>query len=542
MEPAARAAPHIHLRTMIQLQTASDGERTAIASGADAIPGRPRARTLPRLRLRRVLAATILSVAAGLSPPAARALSPDETARLLGGMSALPADLGEAARAQFRPFVRDGTQRWNDYARRFGLPIQEWARGELGSAAGATVFYPFSGPDFPTAQQLYPDADRYVLVAIQPAGPPPALDRMPPEELATYLARFRRNWTLFTRSGYFRTNDLDADAAQAGPRIGVTGPLMAFAARLGYEVLAVEPVRVDAAGAGLEFPAGGLADEHTWDSVRLRLAAGGREVLLDYLRIDLSDANLRRDRAGAAFLEAMAANRIVLKAASHLLQRPHYSVMRNAILARAPSIWQDETGIDYANFAGLFDVTLYGRFTKAHRLFAPGSQSALADAYRRHADVRPLPFAVGYEKESGSSVQFALRITPPSRDADPELSRLKSRVEHQLAEYARRPRMLFLGGSPVEPAQAQYVRSVRLQLARVLAGAGVAPGRAPIISLTLAGDGSLRATDIARSSGSEAVDLRVRALVRAGGPFPRWPEAMRERADLLILTLHLPET
>ena len=83
--------------------------------------------------------------------------------------------------------------------------------------------------------------------------------------------------------------------------------------------------------------------------------------------------------------------------------------IKSGILTKAPSIWQDETGIDYGELEQSFAVALYGKFTKANKLFLKGIQRSLANAYKTRKDVRPLPFKVGYKKESGSCVQVAVR-------------------------------------------------------------------------------------------------------------------------------------
>ncbi len=458
--------------------------------------------------LRRATTSTLaVAIACGVGQGVAA--SPDETARVLAGLVPAPG---------FEAHARAVSERWDDYERRIGRPMREWARAELGTAAGATVFYPFSGPDLPTVAQLHPEADRFVLVAAQPARAPPG--RLAPESLGA----FRRAWERYARSGFFNTKDLDRDGGGLGP----AGLLMAFAARLGYEIVAVEPVRLAAGGADLALHPGDRAKPATWDSVRFALARDGRAVRLDYVRLDLADANLAADRAARAWVERMAANPTVIKAASHLPQRPRFAILREAILAHSPSVWQDETGIDYALLAGAFSVQLYGDFSRPNRLFAPGSQAALAAAYRR-GEVQPLPFRVGYEKHAGSTVQVAVR--------DPRF--LEARLAERLARYERRPRKLFVSGRDGD----DYVTALKAQVAKAAApiAARRDSGRAALVTLTLAPDGSLRELDLDRSSGDAAFDRGVRESVRASGPFPPLPEAIRSRADLLVVTLQLPE-
>jgi len=471
------------------------------------------------------------------------ALEPNATARILAGLNEAPAALGPNARPMIRQHARAISERWETYQRRIGEPMRDWARMEVGAAGGAPVFYPFSGPDFVTVEQLYPDAARFVLVAIQRAGPPPALDRYSPRELSELLAKLQAAWDRFARLGFFRTQDLES-----GVRIEVTGLLMAFAARAGYEVVSVDPVRVSADGADLEPRPGDRSSRAAWESVRLTLAKAGRTVLLDYVRLDLSDASLSRQRADRAWLEAMAGHRTVVKAASHLLQRPHYAILRDAILASAPSIWQDETGIDYAQLAREFDVTLYGRFTKSNRLFTPGSQHALAAAYARQPElVRPLGFRVGYEKASGSSVQVAVRAAnghpreASSASLERQIQALEARVAKQTEHLAAQPRKAYVGGLTDEAPFADYVQGVRKRLIASAGGGASPPGRPALLALSIGRDGVLRDVDIDRSSGSPAFDRQLRAAARRVGAFAPLPEAVRERAEVLVIVFQIPD-
>jgi hypothetical protein len=233
--------------------------------------------------------------------------------------------------------------------------------------------------------RLVPDAGRYVLVSLQRADPLPAIDRASAADQSAFLERFGTAWRQFAQIGFFRTRDLEAEARRPGVRVGVTAALMAFAARLGFEVVAVEPVRVNAYGTDLEVHPGDRSDPATWDSVRLVLARDARRVHLDYVQANLGDAALAAKPATRAWIERMAEHLTVIKAASHLLQRPAFSILRDAIVERAAGVIQDETGIEYERLAQAFIVTLHGRFEKPHRLFREDAQRSLAAAYAARA-------------------------------------------------------------------------------------------------------------------------------------------------------------
>jgi TonB family protein len=505
--------------------------------------------------------ATGLAVAllAALAPAAVAALDPAETARVLAGLEPAPKELSELARPLIRPYARAVSERWQEYRRRIGDPMRVWAQAELDGRAGETVFYPFSGPDFPTVQQLYPNAGRFVLVANQRADPPPPLDRYSPRELSAFLAMFRAGWERFARLGFFRTKDLDADASLPGIRVGVTGSLMAFAARAGYDVVAVDPVQLNADGTDLEPAPGIRANRGTWESVRITLAKDSRIVLLDYVRMDLSDAYLARHRASRAWLEDASASRTVLKSASHLPQHPQFSIVRDAIVTRAPAIWQDETGIEYETLARTHAVALYGRFTRPHRLFSPDAQRALAAAYeRQRGRTRPLGFRVGYEKESGPSVQVAVRRTPAQTEAraaagqspapvsvatlERQILALKAQLDERLKRSAAWPRRVFVGGRTADAPYADYVQSVRSRIVATARDAAARAGSLALVSVFIGADGVLQSVEIDRGSGSPDFDRRVRAAARDAAPFPPLPQPVRDRADVLVITFQFPDT
>lgn len=344
-----------------------------------------------------------------LTVRAANGLEPNAIARVLAGMeTTLPAGV-PLQEARLAEYAKSATGYWQQYEQRIGSPMHKWAQSELVAAPGATIFYPFSGPDFATVQRVYPEAARYVLVAMQRAEPPPALDRATAADLSSFMSRFGEAWKQFAQIGFFRTLDLDEEAKQPGLRAGTVAPMLAFAVRSGYTVVSVEPIRVNESGSDVEVHPGPRGERGTWHSVRITLQSGSRRVLLDYVRMNLSDASLGEKPNERAWVERMAANRTVLKAASHLLQTPRFAIVRDALLERAPSILQDETGIEYTALATAFDVKLYGRFTKPHQLFNQEAQKALAQAYKERQDVKPLTFRVSYQRQPEANLQVANR-------------------------------------------------------------------------------------------------------------------------------------
>lgn len=356
-----------------------------------------------------ILLAAVCALGLCAAARAATSLSPDGTARVLAGMvTSVPAGV-PIQEARIAEYARRATGHWHDYERRIGEPMQKWASTELAPVVGGTVFYPFSGPDFATVHRMYPHANRYVLVAMQRAESPPVLETATAADLASFMGRFAEAWKQFAQIGFFRTLDLDEEAKQQGLRAGTTTPMIAFAVRSGFTVTSVEPVRIQESGADIEPHPGPRGERSTWNSVRITMQAGARRVLLDYIRMNLSDASLNEHPGERIWVERMAASPTMLKAASHLLQSARFAIVRDVLLERAPSILQDETGIEYTALSKVFDVKLYGNFNKPHPLFNQEAQKALAQAYKSHTNVKPLTFRVSYQRQPEANLQVANR-------------------------------------------------------------------------------------------------------------------------------------
>ncbi len=312
----------------------------------------------------------------------------------------------KASDADGKSLQKQAEEAWTAYDKHVGQPLLKWAKREIAYSGGGTVFYPFSGPDFPTVARMYPDADRYVLVAIQKALQPTYPAAMDEAQRHEFVQRLGAEWSKFGRLGYFITEDLDHDQHDKTQKVGVTAILMAFAARLGYEVVDVVPLGFNAKkGEWQPLP----VSEPEWKSVRLSLRKDGRNVTLDYIRQDLSDGGMQ-GKTMRAWMEAMAGNPTLLKAASHLLQDSHFAIMRDIVVKATPMVVQDETGLDYGDLKKIGAVHLYGNFRKVNHAFMKTAQPALATAYKAEKSPGALPFAFSYLKAAKMrSIQIARR-------------------------------------------------------------------------------------------------------------------------------------
>lgn len=354
---------------------------------------------------------SLLLFASLLSGPASAA-TPSQIARFLGGMPLDEAIEVSAPADMVSDYTSTVDAWWNRFDERIGTPMTAWALEHLQQTDG-TVFYPFSGADFTSVHRFYPHATRYVLVALEPGGRMPDLVASE-EDTVAILRIFTASMKDFQRRGYFITGEMGERFSYGGtPFEGITPVLAMSAEREGFEVGEIRPIRVSDDGSDVVAHEGDPSDRRTWRSVRIELTrrSDGSPVLLDYLRLDLSNDNLDEDAADHAFVTAMSQYPVLVKVASYLLQYGSFSTIREAILANAPTVVQDDSGIDYAVLSEHFEVQLFGDFERPHFEFQESLQASLAQAYDEQ-DSERLPFRFGYWKDGLWCLQYATRPTP----------------------------------------------------------------------------------------------------------------------------------
>ena len=270
------------------------------------------------------------------------------------------------------------------------------------------VKYPFGGPDFVHAATLFPGANEYVLVGLEPLGSLPDFLALTDPQLDAYLSQLSHSLRSISQRNFFITTEMREDFGKQGID-GVYPVLLYFAALTKHEVLNGQFVRLD--GSGNAVP----ADAASAEGIKLEIRATDRlpdfppTSTLYYFKSDLSDGGFKGSSPMKLFLDQRPGQMCYLKAASYLMHQEGFANIRNYLVGNCQWILQDESGIPAEFFATYFNATYYGKYAGPIDMFREYDQPYLRQVYASGV-ARPLPFGTGYRMNDGDSIQiFGIR-------------------------------------------------------------------------------------------------------------------------------------
>lgn len=123
-----------------------------------------------------------------------------------------------------------------------------------------------------------------------------------------------------------------------------------------------------------------------------------------------------------------------------------------------------------------------------------------------------------------------------------EMAQLQARISQQWDDYQKRPKRAFVGANVKEYAFARYVEDWVTKVERVgnvnYPEAARRQGLYGSLQLTVSihSDGRIEQVDVNRSSGSKILDTAAIRIVELAAPYARFPDDMREKADILSIT------
>ena len=273
---------------------------------------------------------------------------------------------------------------WESFTRRRLAPMREWASQELGSASAATVFYPFSGPDFVNVFALFPHAKTYLLIALEPVGVIPDFSARKEQN---FFASLQRSLYDLLQLDFFKTNQMKSSIGKSELK-GTLPVLMFFLAREQARVLDVQYWVMEPDGTIAESPAVGpkrSPHRHSGGADRLHQPGLDRKIRLSITFSSISrNDSFGRNQQFVSFLKSFGPVTTFTKAASYLMFKPHFSAIRQFILDQSLYVLQGDSGIPVRYFdPAVWNLRFYGTYACPIALFSNCYQADMANIYRR---------------------------------------------------------------------------------------------------------------------------------------------------------------
>jgi len=304
--------------------------------------------------------------------------------------------------ANYKIFASDLEKSWSKIDGSRFSKMREWSKTELTEANKdhTDLFYPFSGPDFVNAHNLFPQADNYTLIGLETIIPFPDLDTYNKKMVDNYFFSVAESIEDLLEKSYFLTRRMAKDF-QRGKAEGILPALCLFIVRTGHTITDIEQVSLDAEG---KFMLSSMDSAGTKAIRGVKVSffnpSENRQKSVYYFRQDASDSGLKQSPNFAKFLQNLPTCNAYFKSASYLLHFPYFTTMRPIVLEKARFILQDDTGMPFRFLdRSKWDLTLYGVYDKPIKDFTYMGQKDLKayyDSLKAANAIKTMPFDLGY--------------------------------------------------------------------------------------------------------------------------------------------------
>ena len=123
-----------------------------------------------------------------------------------------------------------------------------------------------------------------------------------------------------------------------------------------------------------------------------------------------------------------------------------------------------------------------------------------------------------------------------------EIARLEAQISKEWQAYQKLPRRKFIGARAEGVVYAEYVEKWRQRIETV--GTQNYPEEARrrhifgslLLTVSIKSDGTVEQVEVDRSSGNSILDSAARRIVELAGPFPPFPQSIRDEYDILSIT------
>lgn len=314
--------------------------------------------------------------------------------------------------AEHQKFVDES---WKKLERKRLNAMRTWAAKEFAkpNAEAKTVFYPFSGPDYLTADAFFPNADKYIMLGLEPVGKLPEFKKFKAGEHKLYAEDFEKSLGDIFDKSYFITKKMLKDFGSAEVK-GLMPVLTFFIRKTGHDIADVKYIYRFRQDSIVERP----YDAKVMDrknpketkkpfGVRVDFVKGDKNKTVYYFKYDVSNKFFNDTCVFYKYIDKNKNVVTYIKSASYLLHNGFMSNMKDLILRNSGWIIQDDTGMPYKFLSetGTWDIKLYGQYARPVSDFKWLSmQKPLEEAFKDTVRVGKLPFHLGYHWDSKKDV------------------------------------------------------------------------------------------------------------------------------------------
>jgi len=298
----------------------------------------------------------------------------------------------------YRNYATKIDQSWKQTTEKNLYEIKKWEHLNFISGVNdsATLFYPFSGPDFLYANTFFPGADTYLLVGLENPGKLPNIAKMDDEKRANYLYKLLHSLRYINHAGYFTTKQMMTDFADSSLN-GIIHLLFYYITKTGHTITEVSSVVVDDYGNSKEKKNFQVEDKNP-NGIKISFFKSGHGKIktLYYFPFDLSDENLKDNLGFLLFLSGFGQKNTFMKSASYILHDNEFRLIRDLILKQSKNILQDDSGIPYSILKNSgYKIDLFGNYSRTIKTFAKNFQPDLQNALQKEGE-GDLSFKLGY--------------------------------------------------------------------------------------------------------------------------------------------------
>ncbi len=277
--------------------------------------------------------------------------------------------------------------------------LENWSAKELIDARKncKTVFYPFSGPDFLTANSFFPEADKLVMLGLEAIGSLPEIDKFSNADAKDYCGDFKNSLNDIFQRSYFITSYMQRDFQKQKVN-GLLSVLCFFVKKTGHDIVDIKYLVKHNNDSISEQP---YTTKQKPFGVRVICKKDSITKSVYYFKYDVSNKQFNDTCIFYKFINANTQQSVTyIKSASYLLHANFMSNMKKLILKNSNYVLEDDTGIPYNDIekTQAFTIKLYGTYAKPVKDFPYlKMQTGILKAFETDsANIPKLPFHLGY--------------------------------------------------------------------------------------------------------------------------------------------------